>query len=290
MAKKRQGTRTDLDGNLPVNLPEGKADSRDAIGAAVRQQKENGQKSFHFWRNGNRAPWRKFANGSSSTTARLLMPLASAVPSSFHAGVKTFRSSTTPRWPTGPTPTNCSTGAKRRGPASKADYAEAYKWASKMVENWWLLGQDIPRLGISKGSGMKKRSDKSQNTLQLRDLGISDNQSHRCQKLAEFSKAELNQYLEDKYDEEKYYLPTLGGVFHAWKTQTQDELSRRRDICQTGSHQTPGNARQRVEPTSQHLENTSPMEFTVTAEGPNHLSAYSTSASDTSTSNGPRST
>ena len=100
--------------------------------------------------------------------------------------------------------------------ASKENYDEAYKWASAMVVNWWHLGLEIPRLNPSRGSGMKKRRDKCHDVptdvFVTEQLGITRKQSQRCKKLAEFSKAELDEYLEDKYDAEKYYLPTMGGA------------------------------------------------------------------------------
>jgi len=74
-----------------------------------------------------------------------------------------------------------------------------------MVENWWHLGKELPPL-IYVGSD-KKRNKKSYFTLGK--LGLNAWQSQHCQKLAKLSKAKLDQYLEDKYDEEKYYLPTM---------------------------------------------------------------------------------
>jgi len=71
-------------------------------------------------------------------------------------------------------------------------------WASAMVENWWHFGLAIPGLDIKPGQP-KKNCNKSYNTLPLAELGINRMQAMRCKKLAEFSKAELDQYLEDKY-------------------------------------------------------------------------------------------
>ena len=65
-----------------------------------------------------------------------------------------------------------------------------------MVENWWHLGLEIPRLGISQKRGRPKKSSKSETYITLQDLGVSFTQSQRCQKLAEFSKAELDEYLD----------------------------------------------------------------------------------------------
>lgn len=90
---------------------------------------------------------------------------------------------------------------------SKANYSKAYEIASVMVENWWRLGLELPRLDIKPGQP-KKNGPPGDNTL-LRELGINRNQSARCQKLAEKSKAELDEWLEVNYDEEKYYLPSL---------------------------------------------------------------------------------
>ncbi len=93
--------------------------------------------------------------------------------------------------------------------ASRENYDEAYKWASAMVENWWHLGLEIDRLDPK--PGRPKNRDKCHGFITAQ-LGISRKQSQRCRKLAEFSKAELDQYLEDKWDEVKYYLPTMGGA------------------------------------------------------------------------------
>ena len=90
---------------------------------------------------------------------------------------------------------------------SKANYSKAYELASAMVENWRLLGVQIPKLGISPGQP-KKNSPPGETSL-LTELGINFNQSARCQKLAEKSKDELDEWLASKYDEGTYYLPSL---------------------------------------------------------------------------------
>ena len=43
----------------------------------------------------------------------------------------------------------------------------------------------------------------------LADIGINRNQSARCQKLAEMSGVELQEWIDSKYDESSYYLPSL---------------------------------------------------------------------------------
>ena len=40
---------------------------------------------------------------------------------------------------------------------SKANYSKAYELASVMVENWWRLGLEIPKLGITDGRPKKNR-------------------------------------------------------------------------------------------------------------------------------------
>lgn len=89
------------------------------------------------------------------------------------------------------------------------NYSKAYELASAMVENWWRLGLELPRLGISQGSGMKKRNRQGDNVFTIEQLGINASQSQRCQKLAEMSKSELDEWLDLKYDEQKQYLPAL---------------------------------------------------------------------------------
>jgi len=73
------------------------------------------------------------------------------------------------------------------------------------MENWWRLGLELPRLGVEVGSNQHV----PKGTPTLQKLGINRNQSARCQKLAIKSKAELDKWLEEKYDEETYYLPSL---------------------------------------------------------------------------------
>jgi len=87
---------------------------------------------------------------------------------------------------------------------SKANYSKAYELASAMVENWWLLGLELPTLIQHGGNKQVPQGD-----VVLGDLGINANQSARCQKLAEMSKVQLDQWLESKYDDAKYYLPSL---------------------------------------------------------------------------------
>lgn len=101
---------------------------------------------------------------------------------------------------------------------SRKNYAQAYALASAMVENWWHLGVELQKLEINQGSGMKKRSGPGENVLTLSDIGINFNQSARCQKLAEMSKSELQEWLDTKYDEDKYYLPTLRPAVEAFVT------------------------------------------------------------------------
>lgn len=89
---------------------------------------------------------------------------------------------------------------------SKANYAKAYELASAMVENWWRLGVELQRMGLK--PGVKPITPPGEQ-LTLQQLGINHNQSARCQKLADKSKAELDDWLQSQYDEEKYYLPSL---------------------------------------------------------------------------------
>jgi len=90
---------------------------------------------------------------------------------------------------------------------SKQNYSKAYALAGAMVLNWWRLGQELPRLEFSKGAAERRNPPGDRVTLS--QLGINANQSARCQKLAIKSKAELDKWLEEKYDEETYYLPSL---------------------------------------------------------------------------------
>jgi hypothetical protein len=63
-----------------------------------------------------------------------------------------------------------------------------------MVENWWHLGVELGRLVPHEGG--RPKNDYQGNGFRLADLGISLIQSHRCQKLAEMSKAELQEWLQ----------------------------------------------------------------------------------------------
>lgn len=92
---------------------------------------------------------------------------------------------------------------------SKKNYAKAFDLCCAVVENWWRLGAEIPRLGIRPGQP-KKNPEKSQNTLS--SLGISEKQSSYAQKLAEKSKSELDEWLEGIRDETRYKLPSLFGA------------------------------------------------------------------------------
>ena len=51
-----------------------------------------------------------------------------------------------------------------------------------MVENWWRLGLELGRLEFAKNQHATPQGERH---LTLGDLGINDNQSARCQKLAE---------------------------------------------------------------------------------------------------------
>lgn len=88
---------------------------------------------------------------------------------------------------------------------SRKNYDKAYEIASAMVENWWHLGNELRRLGVSKGRKMKS----GQGEISLSDLGINFDQSARCQKLAEQSIAEVREWLEEGRNAETYYLPSL---------------------------------------------------------------------------------
>ena len=76
-----------------------------------------------------------------------------------------------------------------------------------MVENWWFMGAELKRLELNSGRPMGNSPQGDH--LTLAELGVNKNQSTRCQKLAEMSQAELTEWLQSKYDESSYYLPSL---------------------------------------------------------------------------------
>ncbi|MCZ6852766.1 MAG: MT-A70 family methyltransferase [Gammaproteobacteria bacterium] len=92
---------------------------------------------------------------------------------------------------------------------AKKDYGQAYVIACAMVENWRLLGADIPEL-IHHGRHEKLKGNNRY--VKLDSLGISRIQSSRCQKLASFSDEDLGSRLKDSYDEDKYGLPSLWSI------------------------------------------------------------------------------
>ena len=93
-----------------------------------------------------------------------------------------------------------------------------------MVENWWRLGLELPRLNVGVGRPQNNMSQGPHFTHA--QLGINHKQAQRCQKLAEMSKTELDEWLESKYDEESYSL----GVRPTRLTDyTPDDLQRQSD-------------------------------------------------------------
>jgi phage N-6-adenine-methyltransferase len=88
---------------------------------------------------------------------------------------------------------------------SKKNYAKAFDLSCAVIENWWMLGAEIPRLGI--GKGKKKKSGNSV----ISDLGISQDQSNYAQKLAQKSKAT------------RYKLPSLFGAAHVGHNSGENE-------------------------------------------------------------------
>jgi phage N-6-adenine-methyltransferase len=99
------------------------------------------------------------------------------------------------------------TAASKHLRDSKTNYAKAFDISCAVVENWWRLGLEIPRLGIKPGP--QKKHDVENSTSFLSDLGITRDQSSYAQKLATKSKAELDEYLDSIRDEKRYKLPTL---------------------------------------------------------------------------------
>lgn len=90
---------------------------------------------------------------------------------------------------------------------SKENYAKAYDLACAMVRSWWRLGLELGRLEIT--SGRPPKNGPPGDHFTLAELGLNKQQSARCQKLAAMSADELEAWLESRYDEGRYYLPSL---------------------------------------------------------------------------------
>lgn len=91
------------------------------------------------------------------------------------------------------------------------NYSKAYPYAEAMIENWWMLGNELRRLkdaGVLR-NGRPKKNDTPGDNFSLGDLGLTLNQSARAQRLAGMSKAELDEWLQEQYDEINCTFPTL---------------------------------------------------------------------------------
>lgn len=89
---------------------------------------------------------------------------------------------------------------------AKKDYGQAYIIACEMIENWRLLGVDIPELiHIGRHEHLKGNNC----YVKLDSLGVSRIQSSRSQKLALLPPEVLGKRLKDAFDEDKYALPSL---------------------------------------------------------------------------------
>ena len=90
--------------------------------------------------------------------------------------------------------------------AAKEDYGKAYTIACAMMENWRLLGLELPGL-VSANRPKKKQSNVP--PLTLGGLGIHKDESARCQKMAQISEKEFTEWLDSLRNEPKYQLPSL---------------------------------------------------------------------------------
>ncbi len=90
--------------------------------------------------------------------------------------------------------------------AAKEDYGKAYTIACAMMENWRLLGLELPEL-IKAGRPKKKPGNF--NGLTLGGLGVDENESKRCQKMAQISEKEFTEWLDSLRNEPRYQLPSL---------------------------------------------------------------------------------
>jgi len=86
--------------------------------------------------------------------------------------------------------------------AVKGDYSKAFDIAVGMMENWRLLGEKLPQL-------LQKGGKKQTRLIQLASLGVTDDESVRCQKIAEIPVKEFRIWIASVRDESKYTLPTL---------------------------------------------------------------------------------
>lgn len=90
--------------------------------------------------------------------------------------------------------------------AAKEDYGKAYTIACASMENWRLLGLELPDL-ISPGRPGKKRRNVL--PLTLGKLGVQKHESPRCQKMAEMASKEFDIWLGSLRDSKNYKLPSL---------------------------------------------------------------------------------
>ena len=103
--------------------------------------------------------------------------------------------------------------------AAKEDYGKAYTIACAMMDNWRLLGLELP--GLIKASRPKKKAGNHPD-LTLGKLGVQPDESKRCQKVAEIPEKEFEQWLESLRDSDKYKLPTL---FMSWGAEPSPEVN-----------------------------------------------------------------
>jgi hypothetical protein len=77
-------------------------------------------------------------------------------------------------------------------------FERAFPLAAEDVVNMWHLGNELRRLkatGMLSQGGRPSETNSLGDRITLADLGVTLSQSQRCQRLAEWSKEELEQWL-----------------------------------------------------------------------------------------------
>lgn len=108
---------------------------------------------------------------------------------------------------------------------SHGNYEKAFEFAGLVVENEWMLGDDLERMDaagmLHAPSGPRKKND---GVMDYADLGLGRQRAHTARRIRErYDDDSLHEWVQSQYDAEKKKLPRIGTIASEVRKAAQEE-------------------------------------------------------------------
>lgn len=127
---------------------------------------------------------------------------------------------------------------------SQGNYDKAFEFAGLVIENEWLLGQDLEKMASAEllaRQGRPSEKGEKNHLFQYSDLGLSKKRANIARRIrTRFERDDLDTWLESQYDAETRKLPRVSAFAAQARKKDQnakvDELRKRETEPATGTY------------------------------------------------------